>query len=117
MKDLATIRELLHVQYLHMRRCNRIVQSDDFQIAFELLNEKERNEILLAIAEGNKEKLKNFVLNKVKKDAEPFEQMGITKLQGVAQHIGIKYYKNKTKLQLIKEIRENVTERLEKSCK
>ena len=113
---METIRELLHAQYLHMRNCRNIVHSDNFQIAYELSNEEERHEVLLAIAEGHKEKIRDFILSKIKNDAEPFEQLSIAKLQEIAQHIGIPYYKDYQKLRLIEEIRKNVTERIEKSC-
>jgi hypothetical protein len=99
-----------------VRNVNNIVQSDNFQIAFNLANEEEQRDILLAIGQSNKEKLKYFIMIKITGEGDDFEKLPIRKLHEIAAHIGIPYYKVKSKLIIIEEIRENVTERLEKNC-
>ena len=113
---METIRKLLHAQYQHVRNCRNIVHSDNFQIAYELSSEEERSEILLAIAEANREKLREFIWEKIKSEADYFERLPIFKLYEIAKYVDIPYYKQYTKLDLIEEIKKNVTERLEKTC-
>lgn len=114
--NLETIRKLLHAQFLHMRKCNRIVQSDNFEIAYDLANKEEQSDILLAIAEANKDKLKDFVWGKIKHEGEPFEKLNLRELQKIGQYLKIPYYKQLSKLDIIEKIRKNVAERLEKNC-
>lgn len=115
MRNLQTLRELFHAQFLHVRNCNNLIQSDNFEIAYKMADEKERDEILLAIAETNKEKLRLFIDLKLSK-GNAFEQLGIRKLQEIAAHMKIAYYKSMDKTQLVEGIK-NVAEKLKADSK
>jgi len=109
-RNLKTIRDLFHGQFLHIRNCNNLLQSDNFEIAYSLASSEERDEIFIAIAESNKDKLKSFIIDKIS-EGTPFEQLNMRKLREIAQHWKICKYNVLNKLSLVEEIK-NVAKRL-----
>ena len=85
------------------------MQSDNFEIAFNLASDEERNYILLAIAQTDKEEIKEFIDNKII-EGTPFDQMSTRKLRDIAKNCKISGYGSMNKLTLIEEIK-NVAER------
>jgi hypothetical protein len=106
---------MFHAQFLHVRNCNNLIQSDNFQIAYQLASKEEQDEILLAIAETNRERIKAFINDKLI-ESTPFEQLSLCKLRDIGAHLNIPYYNNLSKLELIESIK-NVAERLKKDSK
>jgi hypothetical protein len=114
MKELKILREMFHNQFLHIRNCNNLIQSDDFEIACKLAKDGELDEIMLAIAELNKDRIRSFIEDKLGVGT-PFEQLSIRKLRAIGQNLKIPSYERLNKLTLIEEIK-NVAERLKKNC-
>lgn len=113
MKQLQMVREIIHNHFLNVRNCNNLVQSDDFEIACNLSNTEDMDEILLALGEMNKSRIRQFIENKLGVGT-PFEQMGIRKLRDIAKHLKIKQYQYLNKMTLIEEIK-NVASRLKEN--
>jgi len=114
MKELIIIRELFHAQFLHIRNCNNIIHSDDFEIAFNLATESERVDLLTVIAELDRDSIKDFIDNKLTKGT-PFDLLSIRKLREIGKHMKISNYHILNKMTLVEEI-QNAAKRIKENC-
>ena len=113
MKNLEIIRNNLHLQFLHTRNFNNLIQSDDFEVAYNAASKEERKKIWSAIERNDKRTIRNFITNQILK-LTPFEKLGIRKLRDIGSHLQIKNYYNMTKFQLVEEIKD-VAKRLKET--
>ncbi len=113
--SLERLRSTTHKLYLQVRNCNHIIQSANFEIAFNLASNFERKGVESFIQNLNKAGILKFIDEHLE-DSTPFEQMGIRKLRAIGQHMKIRNYNRLNKLTLIEEI-ENVVTRLKENSK
>ena len=114
MRELKIVRELFHAQVLHVRNINNIINSDNFEVAFNLSSDKEKHNVLKIISELDKDGIKNFIDSRLS-NGTPFDQLNIRKLRDIGKHMRISNYHVLNKMSLIEEIK-NVTERLKENC-
>jgi len=113
-KSLKVIRNSSHVQFQDERNFNNLVQSDDFEVAYNAASEGQYKRIIEIIETRNKKTLKDlidFILDKL----TPFDQMGIRRLREIGRNLRIKGYARKSKYELVEEIR-NVVHQLKANC-
>ena len=117
MESLKVLRSNFHAQFLNVRQCKYLLDHDDFEIAWLASNEEEQAILLKAIENKDGRLLKNTIkkfMEDKTNSMTPYEKLSLRKLQRIGNFLGIKYYKKKTKKELIEEIKD-VTERLKKS--
>jgi len=113
-KSLKIIRDDFHAQFLEVRQCKYLIDHEDFEIAWQEASEESKKLLLADIKKGNYKNLKNILrdfMSEQINNLTPFEKLSIRKIHHICNFLSIPYYKNKTKSELIKEIK-NVTERL-----
>jgi NADH pyrophosphatase NudC (nudix superfamily) len=103
--SLDKIRKNSHTLFLKVRNCNYLIQSDNFEIAYKKSNVKEQKEIEKYIQSQNKEKIKEFIVNRIEGD---FEEMGIRKLRSIAKFLRMKNFQILNKASLIEDIRSEI---------
>lgn len=110
MKSLKIIKSNFHAQYLRIRNINNLLQSDNFIIAYNASDKKEKDALSRAIERQDKNFIKFFIGQKLL-EAEPFEQLPMKKLREIGQYLSIDKYHYLNKLSLVEEI-NNVIQRI-----
>ena len=110
---LEAIQADLHAQFPNVRNTNRLIQSDDFAIAYNNASPKERRLITKAAHRIDKVTINKFIKKQLL-SLTPFYSMGIKQLREIGKNIRLDEYWCKDKITLIEEI-ENVVARLKKS--
>ncbi len=107
MESLKILRNDFHAQVLRYRKLDYVVRSESFEIAFREATPEEKRGIYLALMQGNKLALEQFIEKQFCK-LTPFEQMSTRKLRTIGQHLGIMDYQYLNKVTLIEEINRAV---------
>jgi len=110
---MKNFRKEYHEEYLKVRSCNYIVQSDEFEELFKILSLDEQREFIRILYTFNKDKIKKYI--HLKRDL-PYKDMPIRRLRQYGKNLKIENYHKLPKSELVKDI-ENVIERLEESIK
>jgi len=103
--SMKQLREEFHAQFLHIRNCNYLIQSDNFEIAYKNSTIEEQKQIEKDVCLRNKLRIKKFIFQKVEGD---FEEMGIRKLREIGKFLKIEKYYFWNKATLIEEIRNEI---------
>lgn len=107
MNELKIVREVFHAQFLHVRNINNLLHSDDFEIAFNLANDNQKQKILITLVELDKDSIKNFIEEQIA-ESTPFEQLNIRRLREIGKYMKIKDYHVLNKMTLIDEVKRAV---------
>jgi hypothetical protein len=112
---LEYIRERCTVVVCNGRNMKRLVDSDNFAIAYNAASKDMRLRVELAVGLLDKDYLRIFI-NEALQGMTPFHEMGVRALRKIAKNLRITGYWGKDKITLIKEI-EDVVARLKEGSK
>lgn len=113
--SLKTIRDSFHAQLLNYRNTGRLIESDDFAIAYGNATATEKGEIRNAVKRVDKPAIRKFIKDQLLK-LTPFYQMTLKQLREIGRNTRIPDYWKKDKATLIEEI-EDVVARLKEGGK
>jgi hypothetical protein len=113
--SLESVRERCTEVTRNARNVKRLVDSDNFTIAYNDATKYMKDRVESAIRYHDKDYLRDFITNSLRK-MTPFHSMGVRSLRKIAKNLSITGYWSMDKETLIKEIADVIT-RLKKSGK
>lgn len=112
--SLRVLRTNSQTQLCHARNLDRLIRSDEFEIAYNTASSARKIYVHSLIECGQKAGVRDFIKEEVS-TLTPFHSMNMKRLRKMGQRLGVGSYNSLNKLTLVEEI-QNAIDRIKESA-
>jgi len=105
--SLRVLRTNSQTQLCHARNLDRLIRSDEFEIAYNAATPARKVYVRDLIDRGQKAGVRDFIREEVS-TLTPFHSMNMKRLRKMGQRLGVRDYNKLNKLTLVEEIQHEI---------